>query len=82
MNKKTKVIYTDEDLGELQAIEDFLPSPEVLAKRAKTVKVTIALTDTTLEFFKRSAKAHHIPYQKMIRSLLDEYKEKHTTHGI
>ncbi len=77
MNRKTKVTYTDEDLGELRVIKDFLPSPAVLAKREKTVKVTLALTEATLDFFKNTARTHHIPYQKMIRCLLDEYKEKH-----
>jgi predicted DNA binding CopG/RHH family protein len=82
MNKKTKMIYTDEDLGELKVVKDFLPSPALLAKREKTIKVTLSLTEATLNFFKNSAKIHHMPYQKMIRCLLDEYKEQHHIQPI
>ena len=71
MSKKTK--YTDEPLGELKVISDFLPSPEELAYRDDTIKVTIALSKTSVEFFKREAKKHNTQYQKMIRRLLDSY---------
>ena len=38
MNKQAKVIYTEEDLGKLKIIKDFLPSPTKLANRKKTTK--------------------------------------------
>ena len=78
MSKHNKVVYTDEPIGGVKIIKDFLPSPHELAKREKTVKVTIALTESTLDFFKKIAKEHHTPYQKVIRSLLDEYKARHS----
>ncbi len=78
MNKHNKIVYTDELLGEVKIIKDFLPSPHELAKREKTVKVTIALTESTLDFFKKIARQHDTPYQKMIRNLLDEYKLRHS----
>jgi len=34
------------------------------------VKVTISLSRTSVEFFKKEAKKHHTQYQKMIRTLL------------
>jgi len=68
-----KIKYTDEPLGDLKVISDFLPSPEELAFRNDTVKVTIALSKTSIEFFKREAKKHNTQYQKMIRRLLDSY---------
>lgn len=77
MKKQKKIVYTDEPMGELKIIHDFLPSPAELAGRDKTVKITLALTKSTLDFFKEIAKVHGMPYQKMIRHLLDEYKAKH-----
>jgi len=71
MNAKIK--YTDEELGELQVIPDLLPSPEELAFKEETVKVTIALSKESVEFFKREAIKHKTQYQKMIRRLLDMY---------
>ena len=68
-----KIKYTDEDLGEFQVIPDFLPSPEELAFKEDTVKVTISLSKGSVEFFKKEAKKHKTQYQKMIRRLLDVY---------
>ncbi len=70
---KEKIKYTDEPLGDVKVISDFLPSPEELALKEETVKVTISLSKTSIEFFKKEAKKHHTQYQKMIRRLLDEY---------
>jgi len=67
----TKIKYSDEEIGELQVIPDFLPSPEELAFKEDTVKVTISLSKESVEFFKKEAKKHK--YQKMIRRLLDVY---------
>ena len=68
-----KIKYTDEPIGDIKVISDFLPSPEELAFRDDTVKVTISLSKTSIEFFKREAKKHNTQYQKMIRRLLDSY---------
>jgi predicted DNA binding CopG/RHH family protein len=72
-----KITYTDEPLGDLKAIPDFLPAPEELAFRDDSVKVTITLSRSSVDFFKREAKKHHTQYQKMIRHLLDVYTQKH-----
>ena len=69
----TKIKYTDEELGKLKMIHDFLPSPEELAFKEDTVKVTISLSKESVEFFKQEAKKHNTQYQKMIRRLLDMY---------
>lgn len=74
---KKKVKYTDEALGDLRVIDDFLPSPEELAFKEDNVKVTIALSKASVEFFKREAKKHHTQYQKMIRRLIDFYVVRH-----
>ena len=75
MSKKTR--YTDEPLGDIKVIADFLPSPEELAYKEDSVKVTITLSRRSVEFFKRMARKHHTPYQKMIRRLLDAYATQH-----
>lgn len=75
MNKKIK--YTDEPIGKVKIVPDFLPSPDDLAFRDDTVKVTIALSRSSVEFFKREAKKRNTQYQKMIRRLLDAYSATH-----
>jgi hypothetical protein len=52
MNAKIK--YTDEPLGKVQVVPDFLPSPAELAFREEGVKVTLALSKKSIEFFKCS----------------------------
>ena len=73
---KEKIKYTDEPMGKVKVISDFLPSPEELALKDETVKVTIAISKTSVDFFKNEAKKYNTQYQKMIIRLLDEY----TTH--
>ena len=74
---KKKIKYTNEPLGNLRVIEDFLPPPEELAFKESTVKVTISLSKSSVEFFKQEALKHHTQYQKMIRRLLDVYVSQH-----
>lgn len=71
--------YTDEPMNQAEVIADFLPSPEQLAFKEETVKITIALSKSSLDFFKEKAVKHNTPYQKMIRRLVDEYvaRQKH-----
>ena len=69
----TKIKYTDEPLGKVQVVADFLPSPAELAFREEGVKVTLALSKKSIEFFKSEATKHHTQYQRMIRRLLDAY---------
>jgi hypothetical protein len=73
-----KIRYTDEPLGKLKVVPDFLPGPEELAFREEGVKVTIALSKRSVEFFKREAEKHGTQYQRMIRRLLDTYARHHS----
>jgi len=73
---KKRIKYTDESIGNVKIIKDFLPSPEELIFKDKTVKVTIALSKTSVDYFKQVAKSYNTQYQKMIRRLLDEYVSK------
>ena len=71
MSKKIK--YSDEKIGELKLVPDFLPSPEELVLKQQNTKITISLSSESIAYFKDAAKKHHTPYQKIIRELLDEY---------
>ena len=73
-----KIRYTDERLGRLKIVRDFLPPPEDLVLRDEGVKVTIALSKRSVEFFKGEARKHNTQYQRMIRRLLDAYAEYHS----
>jgi predicted DNA binding CopG/RHH family protein len=77
MKGKKEKKYTDEPIGKVRVIADFLPSPEELALKDETVKVTISLSKTSVDFFKNEAKKYNTQYQKMIRRLLDEYAAYH-----
>ena len=81
-----KIRYTDEPLGRMKVVRDFLPPPEDLVLQDRAVKVTIALSKRTVEFFKAEAQKREIQYQPMIRRLLDAYAEHHarrpTTRAI
>lgn len=74
---KDKISYSDGPIEEVRVVADFLPPPEALAFREETVKVTIALSKVSIEFFKQEAAKHQVSYQKMIRRLLDEYALRH-----
>ena len=74
---KRKIKYTDEPLGKLRIVKDFLPKPEELVFKEKNVKVTITLSKNSIDFFKKEAKKQHTQYQKMIRRLLDLYATRY-----
>ena len=77
MKKHKDSGYTDEPLGEVQVVDDFLPAPENLVFKEDNIKVTLGLSRRSIEFFKREAKKNHTQYQKMIRRLLDIYASRH-----
>ena len=76
-SKRANVTYTHEPLGDLKIVRDFLPLPEDLVFQEEGVKVTIALSRRSVEFFKAEARRHDTQYQKMIRQLLDRYAERY-----
>ena len=69
--KKT-LKYSDEPI-EARVVSDFLPSPESLVLKEKKTKVTLTLTNKSLDFFKDAAKKQGASYQAMIRRLIDYY---------
>jgi len=75
--KKSKVRYTDEPIGKIKVIPDFLPKPSELVAKEETVKVTLLLTKESVDFFKHEAEEQHTQYQKMIRALIDIYAQNY-----
>ena len=77
----TDADYRD-GLGEMAGIgerplPDFLPPPDQLVRREDTVKVTLALSRASVDFFRDEAKRQGVPYQRIIRALVDEYARRH-----
>lgn len=71
-----KINYEEVDLGRLEKIDDFLPKPEELVSKRGKVKVTMELSKESVDFFKGEAIKYKVPYQMMIRNLLDRYAKK------
>jgi len=74
---KSKIKYTDEPMGDLRVVRDFLPPPDQLALKEENVKITISLKKSSVEFFKKEAQKHRTSYQKMIRRVVDWYASQY-----
>lgn len=61
------------EIERIRVIEDFLPAPADLVLREDNVKVTLSLSRRSLDFFKREARKRRVPYQRLIRALVDTY---------
>ena len=75
MSNRT-IKYTEGEIGRVRVVDDFLPSPDALVTREENVKVTLSLSRRSVDFFKHAAKHRKVPYQRMIRALVDAYAEK------
>jgi predicted DNA binding CopG/RHH family protein len=82
---KKKIKYTKEpddvDIDSAKIIKDFLPPPNELVFKEKNIKITLALSEKSVQFFKREAGKHGVKYQQMIRSLIDKYVSAHSSHS-
>ncbi len=74
---KNKIRYTDEKMGKLRIVKDFLPPPDQLVLKEDKVKVTISLSKASIDFFKREAQKRRTSYQKMIRRVIDFYASQY-----
>lgn len=72
---KKQIKYSEESI-EAKVISDFLPKPEQLILNEKKTRVTITLTQKSLDYFKSAAKKRGASYQAMIRQLIDYYVAK------
>ena len=79
--KKPTVKYSKGEIGRVKVVEDFLPSPDRLVLREENVKVTLSLSQRSVTFFKRAARQRRVPYQRLIRALVDAYAEKQEGKG-
>ncbi len=73
-----KIKYSNEKIGEVEIVKDFLPKPEDLVFKEDTVKVTLNLSKSSIEFFKEIAQKQWSQYQKIIRNLLDRYSSHYS----
>jgi predicted DNA binding CopG/RHH family protein len=73
MIKRKRKNSLSEPIGKVKIVDDFLPSPDKLLVKSKPVKITITLNQDSVDFFKQIAHKEHVPYQKLIRALLDKY---------
>ena len=80
MSKKT-VRYSKGEIGKVRVVKDFLPPPEELVLADDTVKVTISLTRRSVDFFKREGRKNRVPYQRMIRAVVDGYSARQGKAG-
>ena len=62
--------------GNLTIIRDMMPPPSQLVRREDTVRVTSEYTKSSINFLKEEAKKAKVPYQRMLRSLIDMYVEQ------
>jgi predicted DNA binding CopG/RHH family protein len=70
---KKQIKYSDKKIGKIEIVKDFLPKPEDLIFKEGTVKITLNLSKSSVDFFKEIAQKHGSQYQRVIRSLLDRY---------
>jgi predicted DNA binding CopG/RHH family protein len=74
---KKKIKYTDEPIRLGRRVEDFLPSPAEIALQAKTTRVTLNLNEESLRIFKKEAHRLAVPYQRLLRMVVDLYAQHH-----
>ena len=53
---KKEITYTYEPLKSFEIVRDFLPAPEELIFKEDNIKVTIGLSECSVDFFKAVAK--------------------------
>jgi len=74
---KKKIKDPDQPVGKLTKIADFLPPPHLLQLSEPNTKITLAVDNETLGFFKNNAKNSGMKYQKMMREVLKLYAKKY-----
>ena len=80
--EKNKYSSAPKDIAEAiltsERIEDFLHPPEKLVKKEKEIKITLNLNKSSIEFFKVKAQKTGVPYQKIIKKVLDVYANRYS----
>jgi len=70
-----KINYSEGEIKNVEKIDDFLPPPEDLVLKNQSIKITLSLSKDSVAFFKDEAYKHHIPYQRIIKTVLDKYAD-------
>ena len=73
---------SDMPIEPVKIVKDDLPSPSELAKSIEAVRITIMLSKSSVDYFKKTAHKYHIKYQRMMREVLDSYVSKHLYEPI
>ncbi len=73
---KKRIKCSNEKMGKVEIVKDFLPTPEDLVFREENIKVTLNLNKSSVEYFKKLAKDNGSQYEKMIRELPDSYTSR------
>lgn len=73
-------VDSDMPVGKLTPIADTLPPPDKLMAPRDEVKITLALSRRSIEFFKVQARRNHSKYQRMIREVVDRYASHYGGH--
>ncbi|MEI8234454.1 MAG: CopG family transcriptional regulator [Verrucomicrobiota bacterium] len=83
----TPTKYKDDEgevVGNLHRVPDFFPKPEEMppleelaGKMGGQTKITLAVDDDALAFFRTEAKKRKTSYQRMIRNLVRAYALAH-----
>lgn len=87
LNMKRKIKYARAPKNIAKAIsvseplQDFLPAPDKLVFKEEAVKVTLSLGKESVSFFKKMAKENHVPYQNMIKRVVDLYARHYMQTG-
>lgn len=72
-----RYIKAPKEIGEAiekaEIIRDFLPDPDQLVLKEDTVKVTLTLSKSSVEFLKKKAKEKGVTYQTLVKRILDSY---------
>ncbi|XMO26335.1 CopG family transcriptional regulator [Leptospira sp. 'Mane'] len=80
MKNKTSYSKTPKDIANAinasLIINDFLPPPDKLITKEDNSKVTILLSKKSISFFKAQSKKSGVPYQSMIKKVLDLYADR------
>lgn len=79
VGKTRKLGKSDEPVGRLRRVVDFLPPPSELLPKENPVKITLTIDNETVEFFKEFAKKNGTKYQRMMREVLKGYARKYAS---
>ena len=74
----TRRTKSDFPIGKLTRVKDVLPAPDKLVIPEDTIKVTLLLSKSSVQFFKHQAAKHRTKYQRMLRELVDRYTEQYS----